>query len=87
MTAPSGPGYRNTSSPYGGKAKGRWPFQVDQTTSPASISATPCPGADQGLVWEHAPSLTMPFSEDALQFARRLAATKYTYPDERHARR
>ena len=24
----------------------------------------------------------MPFSEDALQFARRLAAAKYTYPDD-----
>ncbi|AYF76072.1 transposase [Nocardia yunnanensis] len=37
------------------------------------------------LVWEHAASLTTPFSEDALVFARRLAAAKYTYPGDRLA--
>ncbi|MEW2636546.1 transposase, partial [Streptomyces sp. NPDC048389] len=37
------------------------------------------------LQWEHAPSLAMPLSEEALQFARRLAAKEYTYPDDRLA--
>jgi len=37
------------------------------------------------LKWEHAPSLDMPLSEEALQFARRLAAKEYTYPDDRLA--
>ncbi|MEV6699676.1 helix-turn-helix domain-containing protein [Streptomyces sp. NPDC051453] len=37
------------------------------------------------LQWEHAPSLSMPLSEEALQFARRLAAREYTYPDDRLA--
>jgi len=37
------------------------------------------------LEWEHAPSLNMPLSEEALQFARRLAAKEYTYPDDRLA--
>ncbi|MCX4607725.1 MULTISPECIES: helix-turn-helix domain-containing protein [Streptomyces] len=37
------------------------------------------------LWWEHAPSLAMPLSEEALQFARRLAARQYTYPDDRLA--
>jgi transposase InsO family protein len=37
------------------------------------------------LEWEHAPSLDMPLSEEALQFARRLAAKEYTYPDDRLA--
>jgi hypothetical protein len=36
-------------------------------------------------MWEHAPSMDMPFSEDALRFARKLAASKYTYPDDRLA--
>ena len=36
-------------------------------------------------MWEHAPSMQMPLSEDALQFARKLAAAKYTYPDDRLA--
>lgn len=37
------------------------------------------------LTWEHAPSLEMPLSEDALAFARKLAASKYRYPDDRIA--
>ncbi|WP_406252699.1 helix-turn-helix domain-containing protein [Streptomyces atratus] len=37
------------------------------------------------LEWEHAPSLDMPLSEEALQFARRLVAKEYTYPDDRLA--
>ncbi|MEV6963413.1 Mu transposase C-terminal domain-containing protein [Streptomyces sp. NPDC051207] len=37
------------------------------------------------LEWEHAPSLDMPLSEEALQFARRLAAKEYAYPDDRLA--
>ncbi|MEV5202396.1 transposase [Streptomyces sp. NPDC053720] len=37
------------------------------------------------LEWEHAPSLAMPLSEEALQFARRLAAKEYTYPNDRLA--
>jgi hypothetical protein len=37
------------------------------------------------LMWEHAASMDMPLSEDALQFARKLAASKYTYPDDRLA--
>lgn len=36
-------------------------------------------------MWEHAPSMEMPLSQDALQFARKLAASKYTYPDDRLA--
>lgn len=37
------------------------------------------------LTWEHAASLEMPLSEDALAFARKLAASKYRYPDDRIA--
>ncbi|MET8058121.1 Mu transposase C-terminal domain-containing protein [Streptomyces microflavus] len=37
------------------------------------------------LRWEHALSLRMPLSEEALQFARRLAAKQYTYPNDRLA--
>jgi len=36
-------------------------------------------------MWEHAESIAMPFSEDALQFARRLAAQKYKYPNDKLA--
>jgi hypothetical protein len=37
------------------------------------------------LTWEHASSLEMPLSEDALAFARKLAASKYRYADDRIA--
>jgi hypothetical protein len=37
------------------------------------------------LMWEHAPSMEMPLSEDALRFARKLAASKYTYPEDKLA--
>jgi transposase InsO family protein len=74
--------YRNTSSPYGGKAKRRWPFQVDPDDISRIYFRDPDTRRYQPLVWEHAPALSMPFSEDALQFARRLAAAKYTYPDD-----
>lgn len=37
------------------------------------------------LRWEHAPGLQMPLSEEALQFARRLAAKQYTYPNDKLA--
>ncbi|MFE5284841.1 helix-turn-helix domain-containing protein [Nocardia sp. NPDC056611] len=37
------------------------------------------------LVWEHAASLNMPMSVDAMAFARRLAAAKYTYPNDKLA--
>jgi hypothetical protein len=37
------------------------------------------------LTWEHAASQELPLSIEALQFARRLAAQKYTYPDDRLA--
>lgn len=36
-------------------------------------------------MWEHAASMDMPLSEDALHFARKLTASKYTYPDDRLA--
>jgi transposase InsO family protein len=74
--------YRNTSSPYGGKAKGRWPFQVDPDDITRIYFRNPDTRRYHPLMWEHAPALSMPFSEDALQFARRLAAAKYTYPDD-----
>ena len=37
------------------------------------------------LVWEHAPALHTALSEDALRYARRKAAEKYRYPDDRLA--
>ncbi|MBB5913933.1 transposase InsO family protein [Nocardia transvalensis] len=37
------------------------------------------------LTWEHASSLDMPLSEDALRFARKLAETEYAFPSDKLA--
>jgi hypothetical protein len=78
-------GKDNETSPYTGKAKGRWPFQVDPDDITRTYFRDPVSRRWHTLQWEHAPSLEMPLSEDALQFARKLAAAKYTYPDDKIA--
>jgi transposase InsO family protein len=77
--------YRNMTSPYTGKAKGRWPIHYDPDDITRAYFRDPETRTWHTLVWEHAPSMKMPMSEDALQFARKLAASKYTYPDDRLA--
>lgn len=77
--------YRNMTSPYTGKAKGRWPIQHDPDDVTRIYFRDPETRTWHTLMWEHAASMDMPLSEDALQFARKLAASKYTYPDDRLA--
>jgi hypothetical protein len=73
------------TSPYTGKAKGRWPIHYDPDDITRAYFRDPETRDWHTLVWEHAPSMEMPLSEDALRFARKLAASKYTYPDDRLA--
>ena len=73
------------TSPYTGKAKGRWPIDHDHDDVTRIYFRDPENRVWRTLMWEHAPSMDMPLSEDALQFARKLAASKYTYPDDRLA--
>jgi transposase InsO family protein len=77
--------YRNVTSPYKGKAKGRWPVHYDPDDITRVYFRDPDTRTWHSLVWENAPAMEMPLSEDALRFARKLAATKYTYPDDRLA--
>jgi transposase InsO family protein len=77
--------YRNMTSPYKGKAKGRWPIHHDPDDITRAYFRDPDTHRWHTLMWEHAPSMDMPLSEDALRFARKLAAAKYTYPDDRLA--
>jgi len=74
--------YRNMTSPYSG---GRWPIHTDPDDVTRAYFRDPETRQWHTLWWEHAPSLEMPLSEDALRFARRLAAEKYTYPDDKIA--
>lgn len=82
------PGCRDGGSPYPdrGKGKGRWwPLHVDPDDITRIYLRDPTSRRWYPLEWEHARSMQMPLSEDALAFARRLAKAKYTYPDDRIA--
>lgn len=76
------PGMR---SPYDGPVKNGWPFQVDPDNITRIYFRDPATRLWHALAWEHAPVAGMPLSEDSLVFARRLAAAKYRYPDDRLA--
>ena len=76
------PGIR---SPFEGPVKNGWPFQVDPDDITRIYFRDPATRAWHALTWEHAPAARMPLSEDALVFARKLAAEKYRYPDDRLA--
>ncbi|MFJ2815166.1 helix-turn-helix domain-containing protein [Streptomyces sp. NPDC087294] len=83
----SGPGLPEPGvrSPYDGPLRNGWPFQVDPDDVTRIYFRDPSTRVWHTLTWEHAPSARMPLSEDALAFARKLAAAKYRYPDDRLA--
>ncbi|MGI8447076.1 MAG: helix-turn-helix domain-containing protein [Streptosporangiaceae bacterium] len=74
--------YRNQRSGHPG---GSWPFHLDPDDITRVYFRDPAGRCWHALSWEHAASAQMPLSEDALAFARRLAASKYRYPDDRLA--
>jgi hypothetical protein len=77
--------YGDKTSPYRrSRKKNEWPFQVDPDDV-TRIYFRDLDGQWHSLTWEHAPSLEMPLSADALAFARKLAASRYRYPDDRIA--
>ena len=77
--------YRGVHSPYTGKANGRWPIHYDPDDITRAYFRDPHTRRWHTLVWEHAPALHTALSEDALRYARRKAAEKYRYPDDRLA--
>jgi hypothetical protein len=84
----NGPGLtrlKEVRSPYRGPVKNGWPFQVDPDDITRIYFRDPDDRQWHTLRWEHAPAMEMPLSEDALAFARKLAAAKYRYPDDRLA--
>ncbi|MFJ2263657.1 helix-turn-helix domain-containing protein [Streptomyces sp. NPDC087844] len=84
----NGPGLnacRKLKSPYDGPGKNSWPFQVDPDDVTRIYFRDPDTRRWHTLLWEHAPSMQMPLSKEALDFARKLAASKYRYPDDRLA--
>ncbi|MFF2375098.1 helix-turn-helix domain-containing protein [Streptomyces xiamenensis] len=73
-------------SPYDYRGKhDHWPFQEDPDDVTKIYFRDPASRTWHTLAWEHAPVTGMPLSEEALSFARKLAAKKYRYPDDRLA--
>jgi transposase InsO family protein len=77
--------YRNRTSPFGGAYKGLWPLRYD----PDDVSRLyfQCPDTHEWhtLMWDHAHELGVPFSKEALAYARRLAAQGNRPVDDRRA--
>lgn len=71
--------YRHERSPYPG---GRWPVQYHPDDVSRVYFRDPKRRTWHTLMWEHAGELKAPFSEDRLEYARRLAKQKYTYPND-----
>jgi hypothetical protein len=77
--------YRGQASAYTGPEAGKWPIFVDPDDITRVYFRDPDERRWHVLAWEHAPALDMPLSAEALQFARKLAAARCTYPDDRIA--
>jgi transposase InsO family protein len=69
-------GYRDKDSPYQNDSKRLWYIHINPDDVTRIYFRDPFDRTWHTLWWEHAPSLNMPMSEDALQFARRLAAAR-----------
>jgi hypothetical protein len=73
--------YRNAESPYGGLHAGKWPVRVNPDDVRCIYFQDPADGSWHRLEWEHAAGLGAPFSAEAAQYARRLAARQDRWPD------
>jgi Mu transposase, C-terminal len=74
--------YRGQQSPYTGRLNRRWPIYVDPDDIRYVYFRDPNDRSWHRLVWEHAAALSMPFSDEALRFARHLAAQKHRFVDD-----
>lgn len=77
--------YRGQTSPYTGRYPGKWPIYIDPDNITKAYFRDPTDRRWHVLAWEHAPALDIPLSDEALRFARQLAAAKYTFPDDKIA--
>jgi transposase InsO family protein len=73
--------YRNTRSPYQGRHAGKWPIRYNPDDASRVWFHDPDTGRWHALAWEHAARVRLPFSFEALAYARRLAAQADRFPD------
>ncbi|MGW3690924.1 integrase [Streptomyces sp. NPDC005125] len=74
-------GHRNQNSPYGGVSAGKWPIRINDEDVRAVYFQEPEDGSWHRLDWEHAAMLGTPFSAEAAQYARALAAHRDRFAD------
>lgn len=77
--------YRDRTSSYGGANPGKWPLRYDPDDVSRIFFQDPADHAWHTLRWEHAQDVALPFSADALAYARRLAVKRDRFPDDRRA--
>jgi transposase InsO family protein len=77
--------YRSRTSPYTGANAGKWPFRFDPDDVSRLYFQDPADNSWHLLRWEHAQEIPAPFSAEALAYARRLAAQRDRFPDDRRA--
>lgn len=72
-------GRQHQRSPYPG---GLWPVHCHPDDISRIYFRDPDSRTWHTLVWEHAGALDIPFSDEALQYGRKLAKQQYTYPND-----
>jgi transposase InsO family protein len=77
--------YRNKTSPFTGVHAGKWPIRFDTDDVSRVYFQDPDGNAWHQLAWEHADPVGVPFSAEALAYARRLALAEGRHVDERQA--
>jgi transposase InsO family protein len=83
-----GPGlsaYRNRRSELTGRHEGRWPIRYDPDDVSRVFFQDPETNEWHSLAWEHRSEIDVPFSAEALAYARRLARETDRLPDDRRA--
>lgn len=73
--------YRDTVSPYGGKARGKWPVRVNPDDVRYVFFQDPADNSWHALEWEHARLIGVPFSAEAMAYARRFVAAQGRHVD------
>ncbi len=77
--------YRNRTSPFTGVHAGRWPIRYDTDDVSRAYFQDPADNTWHELAWEHAQQIGVPFSAEALAYARRLVLAEGRHVDERRA--
>jgi transposase InsO family protein len=78
-------GYRNRRSEVTGCHEGRWPIRFDPDDVSRVLFQDPGSNEWHSLAWEHHSEINVPFSAEALAYARRLARQTDRFPDDRRA--